>query len=339
VGAPTTLRLNEVIGQERAVGTLTSAMETRRVHHAWVFCGPSGVGKFTTACAFAAELLRVAPVRLAAHPDFHVVVKELTPYVADVQARGRKQASIPVQVVREFLIEPAALSATLPAAPGALARKVFVLDEAEMLNPNGQNALLKTLEEPAEGTVIILITSEETGLLPTVRSRCQRVGFGPLDEASMERWARSANLPATGPERAWLVRHAAGSPGAMVRAAAAGLFAWHTALEPLLAPADRDGGQPDLDAANAIAAAVEAQAKAQADEGDNVSKDVANRRWAREMLAFLAARYSRLLRSGPAPERAAFALELIDEAERAIDANVRFPDVAEVFVARLGLGR
>jgi DNA polymerase III subunit delta' len=66
--------------------------------------------------------------------------------------------------------------------------KVFIIDEAELLDRYGQNALLKTLEQPPSQTYIILVTSRPGRLLPTIHSRCQHVVFTPLDRAAMEQW-------------------------------------------------------------------------------------------------------------------------------------------------------
>ena len=65
--------------------------------------------------------------------------------------------------------------------------KVFIIDEAELMDNNGQNSILKTLEEPLE-TPIILVTSRPERLLPTVRSRCDHVRFGPLSDEDMRKW-------------------------------------------------------------------------------------------------------------------------------------------------------
>ena len=65
--------------------------------------------------------------------------------------------------------------------------KVFVVEQAELMKPAAQNALLKTLEEPAGRTLIILLTDQPDALLPTIRSRCQSVRFAPLDEQTSSR--------------------------------------------------------------------------------------------------------------------------------------------------------
>ncbi|MEM9373943.1 MAG: hypothetical protein AAGA55_09895, partial [Planctomycetota bacterium] len=189
--------LDAVLGQDRAVSQLAAAMASGRLHHAWIFHGPEGVGKFTTALAWAAMLLdpTTAPgltgafacepdsptQRLLAsgtHPDLHVVRKELARFSSDARVRDAKLATIPKAVVEDHLIAPASVAPVM--RTGSMMGKAFIVDEAELLdrspaNAPTQNAILKTLEEPAPGTLIVLVTSSEDRLLPTIRSRCQRV--------------------------------------------------------------------------------------------------------------------------------------------------------------------
>ena len=96
--------------------------------------------------------------------------------------------------------------------------KVFIIDEAELLDHVGQNALLKTMEEPPPNTWIVLVTTREDRLLPTIRSRCQLVGFSPLDTASMSKWIAQWASTQSGSALdqialRWISRFAEGSPG------------------------------------------------------------------------------------------------------------------------------
>ncbi|MEM6853622.1 MAG: DNA polymerase III subunit [Planctomycetota bacterium] len=238
--------MDRIHGQTHALDQLHAQLASGRVHHAQIFHGPAGVGKFTTALAFAKVLLCFNPTSdLAgrksacggcascltfrdrggdeagvdegdtpdiAHPDLHVVNKELARYSDDKQTRDRKLTSIPVNVLRSALIEPAYLGAQLNHG------KVFIVDEAELLNPAGQNALLKTLEEPPTpneggGTTIILVTSNEDRLLPTIRSRCQRIAFVPLPDEVLDRYLQEHAESLEPVERSWLVGFAQGSLG------------------------------------------------------------------------------------------------------------------------------
>lgn len=327
------------------MGLVRGAIKAGRVHHAWIFHGPVGVGKFTTALAFGADLLD--PVarpgvrggsgearRLldsGTHPDLHVITKELAAVCRDDQVRRGVQRNIAKAVLEEFLIEPAARTRMMPG--DSLAAKVFIVDEAELLDHHGQNSLLKTLEEPPEGTVIILVTSAEERLLPTIRSRCQRVAFTALDGPAMERWAKcSGVLEGLDPkERAFVVQFADGSPGAAALAVGRGIVAWARELEPLLAEADRGRYSPALGAA--MASLVEEWAKAQAEEREHASKDAANKAGAAWMLRLLGSRYRRQL--AERPESALRAIELVAEAQRQAEASVQVPFVMENFAAQL----
>ena len=188
--------MHRILGQERAIDTLLTALGSGRVHHGWIFSGPLGVGKFTTAVEFARLLLdpHAAPnlageieadpegetsrlIDAGTHPDLHVIRKELALFSDNPQLRARKLSNIPIDVLRERMIggktsddRPHVAVAYRKPAQGH--GKVFIIDEAELIDVYGQNALLKTLEEPPPATYIFLITSRPERLLPTIRSRC-----------------------------------------------------------------------------------------------------------------------------------------------------------------------
>ena len=160
----------------RPIAALAAQIKRADVPHAWLFAGPSGSGKRPAAVAMAAALncsiepnvgcgrcsscLRIARHR---HPDVHHVVPE--------------GPLIPVATIREQVIPEAYRS------PFEGSRKVFVIEEAERMNPEAQNALLKTLEEPQPDTIFILISDRPEELLDTVRSRCRTIHLEPVPEA------------------------------------------------------------------------------------------------------------------------------------------------------------
>lgn len=263
--------LRDLVGQDRAVELLRAVASGGRVHHAWIFSGPFGVGKRTAAEAFAALLLdpTTGPnlqgefepdpdsptqqlIARGSHPDLHLITKELAAYSEEKSVRNAKLLTIPKAVIEEHLLKPIALSASIRAE--SLAQKVFIIDEAELMdrsrtNAPVQNSILKTLEEPAPGSVIILVTSNEDLLLPTIRSRCQRVVFGALDEAAMKAWfarAEKDGLELAKDERAWVERFAQGSPGRALMAAETGLYRWAERLESFLSAAERGTFSPEF---------------------------------------------------------------------------------------------
>ena len=330
------LPLDAIIGQQRATGLLRHAIESGRIHHAWVFHGPAGVGKFTTALAFAALLLAPgkggeaeagraeALLKTGAHPDLHVIRKELAAVSSFSEIRKLKQTTISKKVVDEFLLDPSARASVM--STGSLCTKAFIVDEADLLDRVTQDSMLKTLEEPPPGSVMILVTSDEHALLPTVRSRCQRVAFSPLSDADMERWWKGAGLQATSGEKPWLLSFASGSPGQALAAAKQGLFAWHTALEPMLAALERPAGGATAALGSTMVRLVADRAEAAVEGKPTASKDAANRRWAFAMIAFVAERARRGLgrAGGDAGKGRLRQIDLCAQAERQIDANVRY---------------
>jgi DNA polymerase-3 subunit delta' len=191
------VRFRDVEHQERALSIVRRALRSGRMPHAYLFEGPEGVGKELTARALAARLLCEADVepdadacgacracRLVAggnHPDLHVIERRLHKLHPDRAVRTSKGLFLAVDLIRHFLIEPAA------SKPSLGGRRVFVIREAERMNEGAQNALLKTLEEPPGQSCLILVSAAAERLLPTIRSRCQRVPFGLLPPDFIER--------------------------------------------------------------------------------------------------------------------------------------------------------
>lgn len=286
--------MDEILGQSRAIDVLQAALQSGRVHHAFVFHGPAGVGKFTTAKAFARVLLchdarRDLGGRMTAcgacescrllggegdqsakaHPDFHVVRKELAKFSDDKQIRDRKLLTIPVDVLESRLLVPVYRAAQLRH------NKVFIVDEAELIDPRGQNLLLKTMEEPPPGTFVILITSSEEKLLPTIRSRCQRVVFLPLPDGVVRKWIdeHAREMPAA--SKAWLLEFAGGSLGRAELALRNNLAEWAHAILPALDDAAK--GKFAADLGSRIAERIDGFAKAWVDQHENASKEAANK--------------------------------------------------------------
>ena len=140
--------VEEIIGQKGAVDTLLRSVGEGRRHHAFIFAGPVGVGKFTTAIAFAKMLVGESSHKQSAHPDLHVIKKEDVAWSNNPLLRKRKQTNIPLDLLRERMIggktsDSATHDAVAYKTPMLGGEKVFVIDEAELLDEAGQNALLK----------------------------------------------------------------------------------------------------------------------------------------------------------------------------------------------------
>ncbi|MFO0491919.1 MAG: ATP-binding protein [bacterium] len=342
--------LDAVIGQARGVGVLRQCIASGRVHHAWIFSGPLGVGKMTAARAFAAELLAgstpdpaqaaeaMALLHAGQHPDLHVITKELSLVSSNSATRSQKQSNIPLQVLREFMLDPASRSRVVQS--GTPIGKVFIVDEAEMVDEDGQDTLLKLIEEPPEGTVIILVTSSEHRMLTTVRSRCQRVGFGTLTDNAMQQWLSARGLELPEAQRVWLMSYAGGSPGLLIAAIEHGLFGWHQALAPMLdaleaAPARANALGP------AMSRCIDERTTEAVKSNKNASKEAANRLWGRRMIGFVADRIRRQMLSaaragdGARAERLAKGLDSCAKAEGYLASNVAYASVMDNLAAQL----
>ena len=191
------MSLRDVFCQDRAIGILQRGLAADRSAHAYLFAGLEGVGKYRTAREWARLLLCEKPVieradtspfadscgscqsctllEADSHPDYAHIYKELLEFTRDGKDK-KTPIDLSIHVIREFLIEH------VPIRPALSKRKVFVINEAERLNVSSQNALLKVLEEPPSYCTIILLCTRLERLLPTIKSRCQIVRFGPIDE-------------------------------------------------------------------------------------------------------------------------------------------------------------
>ena len=192
-----------VIGQDQALDRLQQALRSQRVPHGYIFHGPAGVGKELCAREFAKILLcanrqkrqrdgqdvfdccdscdSCRAVQADVHPDYTIVyreqIRELRPEQNDNgsgKTKAHQATALAIDVIREKLNKPAQLTSAYGRG------KVFVVREIHLANVHAQNALLKTLEEPPDGTVLILLADRLEGLLPTVLSRSQMVMFAPL---------------------------------------------------------------------------------------------------------------------------------------------------------------
>ncbi len=178
------MRLGDILGQGRAVSLLRRAVETGRLPHALLFTGPKGVGRCLTALTVAKALNCLAEVpgdccgrcpacaKIAkgVHPDVHLVAPD--------------GATLKIDQIRSLAREAAL-------RPYEGRRKVFILDEAETMTEQAQNALLKTLEEPPGATVLILIALEAAALLPPIASRCTQLRFAPLPAHTIAAWLQA----------------------------------------------------------------------------------------------------------------------------------------------------
>lgn len=175
----------ELTGHSKQLATLRAALANQRLHHAYLFLGPEGIGKRTVARALAQAIhcselagdycgrcLNCASIIDGNHAD----VRFIGPLP------DKKEISI--QQIRE-------LERELRFRSFGGKRKIAIVDPAGLMNTAAQNALLKTLEEPPANSLIILIAPNAGALLPTLRSRCLRLSFAPLPRSEVAEFLRA----------------------------------------------------------------------------------------------------------------------------------------------------
>jgi DNA polymerase-3 subunit delta' len=174
------MQLAALKGQQRVVDLLRRSIGAHRVAHAYLFEGPDGCGRRTTALALIQALFCKEPVngdacttcsscrRLTSgnHPDLHCV------------SPLPDKRDISIDQIRE-------LQQILSLRPFEANRKACLIEPAERMNEKSANALLKTLEEPPGHAIILLLTTQADLLLATIRSRCQHLRFSPLDDGTV----------------------------------------------------------------------------------------------------------------------------------------------------------
>jgi DNA polymerase III subunit delta' len=350
--------------QPRARAALTAALASGP-SHAYLFRGPRGSGKAAAARAFTAEIIAAgcedpadARRRALQHPSPH-------PDLVWLEPRGTQHL---VDDVRERVIGAVALR------PFEAARRVFVIEAAEAMRDESQNALLKTLEEPPAYAHLILLSAEPEALLETISSRCQAVTFAALPAAAIaealegggppERVSAAANLAAGDLERARFLLSEAGEgirteAESCAEAALAGTLG-SAPWSALLSSAEAAGEEAEAVAREALEAEKELGVRRSAKEAVDEARRAGRRRrtevldlglelcavWLRDLVAVCAGaeeivfnrdRLDRLRRSaeGLDPARARQAVELVSESRRRLDLNVSEELALEALFFRL----
>jgi DNA polymerase-3 subunit delta' len=319
---------DDILGQENAIETISRAYESERLPHGLIFAGPVGVGKATTAGALATLFLCEKPkgvepcgkcascTLMAAepeptHPDYHKVYRQLI----RLEKETSKAKFLPVDVIRDHVNAPANLKSSMNVG------KVFVIDEAELMNHQAQNALLRTLEEPSGRTLIILLTDQPHALLPTIRSRCQLVRFAPLDLHIVQREL----------EKRKIEKGIAGAAAALTEGSLGLALKWVqdgvvSAAGELIKQIDALlAGRAVGDLADWFKKAADAYAEQQLKRDKLASKDQATREGLSLYLKIAANRFRQRLASTTDPddlEAACAAIDAIVRAENYLDSNV-----------------
>jgi len=305
-----------ILGHDEVVEQFRRALNRGRLASSFLFVGPEGVGKRALALRLAQALLcqtrpeaaldpcETCPacVQVAAgtHPDLEVV------------ARRKDRAFIPVELLigekghrgREGLCHHLALK------PYMGGRKVAVIDDADYLNPEGANCLLKTLEEPPPRSVLILIGTSPAKQLPTIRSRCQLARFRALEPEVLVELLLSRELVPEAKDARRVAEHAEGSVQRALELARPELWEFRSTLYgQLVRPA-----LESVRAAREVAAFVDEAGK----------QPAARRRRLHQVVGFVADFYRHLLRAqtGAAPAADAELNAYVDEALRTAPADI-----------------
>lgn len=227
-GAPHPRHTEKLFGQSDAESSFLSAVAEGRRHHAWLLTGPRGVGKATLAWRMARYLRTAVDTgpSLFGEPDVtstldvspdHPVVRQMSA-LADPGTllirrawdsdKKRLKAQITVDEVRKL---NAFFGMSLPDG----GTRVVIVDSADEMNASAANALLKVLEEPPTGAILLLISHQPARLLPTIRSRCRTLRLSPLSPDDLSGALHQAGFEIS--ETAALAELASGSAGDALR--------------------------------------------------------------------------------------------------------------------------
>lgn len=234
-------------GHRHLLGVLSSAVARDAVPQSLLFTGPEGVGKRLTALALAqavncaathacGECIACRKIARGVHPDVLLI-------------EPGESGSIKVEEIRDAIGRAAY-------RPFEGRRRVTIIDSADALVPNAQDALLKTLEEPPSGSIFILVTARPDALLPTIGSRCYRLRFGRLAEAEVAAILRERHGWTEGEARA-AASLADGSPGVALEGRTEEAAEAREAAVDLLRGVARAGAGARLEQAKALAGGAE----------------------------------------------------------------------------------
>jgi DNA polymerase-3 subunit delta' len=220
-----------IIGHDRIIERLHTAINRGTLHHAYLFEGPRGLGKATVATYLAMAVNCEAPeapcgeCQVCAH-----IAQDNHPDIIYVRPDAeRASATISVESIREVVRKTGYHRYNAR-------RRLIIIDPAEAMPAPTANALLKTLEEPPEGTGFVLIANHSRALLPTIVSRCQRIRFSPVDSRVLRRWLKERGVTNPAP----IIARAQGCPGRALDLVDGGLEARNETRERVLAVLQAD---------------------------------------------------------------------------------------------------
>ena len=174
--------LDDILGNEHIVAHFKKAIENNKISHAYIINGEKGMGKRTVAKAFAMTLLCEEKGTVPCM-KCHSCVQALTDNNPDlITITPDKPTTLSIDHIRQTLVNDVELK------PYSNSHKVYIVEDAELMNNAAQNAILKTIEEPPEYAVIILLTTNISALLQTVLSRCVKLDMQPLKKEVVKKY-------------------------------------------------------------------------------------------------------------------------------------------------------
>lgn len=174
--------LEDILGNEHIVEHFKKAIENNKISHAYIINGEKGMGKRTVAKAFAMTLLCEEKGTVPCI-KCHSCVQALTDNNPDlIMITPDKPTTLSIDHIRQTLVNDVELK------PYSNSHKVYIVEDAELMNNAAQNAILKTIEEPPEYAVIILLTTNISALLQTVLSRCVKLDMQPLKKEVIKKY-------------------------------------------------------------------------------------------------------------------------------------------------------
>lgn len=229
--------MTDLLGHDAVRQLFDKQFGEGRLHHAWLLHGPAGIGKRLLARALAADYLcecnrdttEVRPacgechgcrmMAAGSHPDFLLVEREWD------EKKKRFKRDVSIEQVRGML-------GSLALSGSESMRRVALIGEAERLNVQAANAMLKGLEEPSAGSLLLLVCEDALALPATVRSRCMLQSLSPLGDEPMQRILRDMGIPDQAMKLAKQLAN--GQPGKVAALAdpeiASALLDWHRIL-------------------------------------------------------------------------------------------------------------
>ena len=256
-GAPHPRDTPHLIGQDAAETAFVDAFNTGRLHHAWMLTGPRGVGKATLAWRIARFLLATpapeAGGMFAPEPPSTLEIAADHPIALRVAAGGEgrirnvtRTVNPTTKKLRQEIVadDIRALNGFFQMSAPDGGYRVVIIDDADLMNVTAANALLKMLEEPPARALLILISHQPSGLLPTIRSRCRTLPLRTLDAAEVAQAMAQADVQSANTDA--LAALSGGSVGGAMRLSLLGGAALYTELVDLM------GTMPNMDRPRAL---------------------------------------------------------------------------------------